>query len=213
MPRNVAEWQSEVLGQDQHVYRDSELSSGKDFTSAATIVLAARLGTTTDGSFEKETNDAPASWETIGVVQNASVAQNKQLAQIFEVGSRESYFVPGRTVVQATLSRVMIDGDSLMKVVYPEVDSVVPTDTVVNTGFMNTKADRDNIFYINLASDFFNNSLDLAFFFYDGENAPLGAFYLKGAHIQAHQISLASQQTVVLENISLRANQVIGLSV
>jgi len=214
MPRNVTEWQQNVLGQPNHV--DESITTGKDFSSSATIVIAARKGerpepTHRAGYYKLDAN-GPANWETIGVVQNASVAQNKQLAQIFEIGSNESYFVPGRTVVQATISRVMIDGNSLMKVMYP-LDTELSVGEHGDMGFA-TQGDDGVVsaFYINLASDFFNNSLDLGFFFYDGESEPIGAFYLKDAHIQAHQITLASQQTVVLENISLRASQVIGFN-
>ena len=217
MPRSVTEWNSDVLGQSKHV--DQNIISGRDFTSATSIVLGSRKGQVDadSGSFTKDGNNSPtqADFQAIGVVQNASVAQNKQLAQIFEIGSRESYFIPGRTVVQASLSRVMIDGDSLMKVMYPIHDYADDqTKYLEDAGFKNIGADAgtENWFFVNLSSNFFNNSLDLSFWFYDGENQSLGAFYLKNAHIQAHQISLASQQTVVLENISLRASQVIGIS-
>jgi len=214
MPRTVTQWSQTLNSQGFHV--DTDITTGKDFASSASIVLAARKATLvepTPGGINQTTmmqTDTPDSWEAIGLVQNASVSQNKQLAQIFEVGSKESYFVPGRTVVQAGVSRIMVDGDSLMKVMYPKAEgaSEVPADA----GFSSLKGSTSSDFYINLASDFFNNSLDLGFFFVDGENQPIGAFYLKDAHIQAHQISLASQQTVVLENISLRAGQVIGLS-
>ena len=200
MPRTASVWAQDLATKSMHV--DTSISSGKDFTSSASIVLAAKKGTMTDGTFQKNSGETADDFEVIGVVQNASVSQNKQLAQIFEIGSKESYFVPGRTVVQASISRVSIDGDSLMKVMYPNGTRTS------DAGFSDPAG---HTYYINLASDFFNNSLDLAFFFYDGQADPVGAFYLKDAHIQAHQISLASQQTVVLENISLRASQVIGL--
>ena len=217
MPRTVTDWNAFVLGKPAHVAPDTEIGSGKDFSSAASIVIAARIGAITkEGGFDRNPGDGGANWMTIGVVQNASVSQNKQLAQIFEIGSTESYFVPGRTVCQASLSKVMIDGDSLMKAMYATLGDAAPDGPYDNMGFTNdntvSTTNNKNYFYINLASNFFNNPLDLGFFFYDGQNDPLGAFYLKDAHIQAHQITLAAQQTVVLENISLKASQVIGLS-
>jgi len=223
MPRNVADWANNVL-QSGTGHVDPHIPSGKEFTSSSTIVIAAHKGqySATTGSFVKDVGadgaPGPADFETIGVVQNATVAQNKQLAQIFEIGSHESYFVPGRAVVQASLSRVMIDGDSLMKTMYPsETAEGFPAgpgfkrDTLVTTAAGDISVQKH--FFINLADVFFNAPLDLAFFFYDGSGQAMGGFYLKDAHIQAHQISLASQQTVVLENITLRANKVIGMSI
>ena len=112
MPQTVEQWQTALVGSNL-VHVDPDITDGSAFTSSATIVIGARKGEIVSKVFSKDGGDSPtaADFEAIGVVQNASVAQNKQLAEIFEIGSKESYFIPGRTVIQATISRVMIDGD------------------------------------------------------------------------------------------------------
>lgn len=54
----------------------------------------------------------------IGLTQNLSVSQNKSITRIFEIGSDRSYFIPGRSVGQLTLGRVVYHGPSLLRVLW-----------------------------------------------------------------------------------------------
>lgn len=54
----------------------------------------------------------------IGLTQNFSHSQNKAVSRIFEIGSDRSYFIPGRTVGQLSLGRVLYHGASLLRVLY-----------------------------------------------------------------------------------------------
>lgn len=62
----------------------------------------------------------------VGLVQQAQISQNKQVNEIFEIGSRVPFFVPGRSTVRANLSRVMFDGPSLFYALYRDVEGVKP---------------------------------------------------------------------------------------
>ncbi len=75
------------------------------------------------------------------------------------------------------------------------MESVKSGHTVPNPGY----------FFINLASSYFNKPIGLGFAFYDTSGDAYGGFYLEGCFIQAHSLSLAAQQTILVENISLRA--------
>ena len=66
--------------------------------------------------------------------------------------------------------------------------------------------------WINLASEMFNHPFGLAFLMKNMEGQSWGGVFLEECFIQAHQFSVASQQTVLLENCSLRAAKVIGIS-
>lgn len=59
----------------------------------------------------------------------------------------------------------------------------------------------------------FNHPMGLAFLFKNMEGGNYGGVFLEECFIQAHQFSIASQQTVLLENCSLRAARVIPISV
>jgi len=212
--RTVNDWTTSVIGKND-VHVDDLITNGKQFTSAQTIVIAARkVNVTVENGVGSvavpgDNTDGPGSFMAIGVIQNASVVQNKQLAQLFELGSRASYFVPGRTVVQANLSRIMIDGDSLMAIMYPTDENGFSAGTAGQmTSDPGFDTPQGHSFLINLASEFFDNPIDLAFWFNDGDHELMGGFYLKDAYLQSHQISVASQQTVVLESCSLRANSI-----
>ena len=152
----------------------------------------------------------------IGLVQNVQVSQNKQINQIFEVGSRLPIFIPGRTIVNAALSKVLFDSASLMKALYLQTlaDGTVETPGMLDDAgnlyayppgqeANGEKAD----FFINLASKFFNRPLGLGFFLKDMQGQQYGGFYLNNCYIQHHTINLASQQTILVENVSIRASR------
>lgn len=63
-------------------------------------------------------NEQPADLIPVGLVQNAQVSQNKQLNQLYEIGGRDPFFIPGRVQTRASLSRILFDGPSLFYALY-----------------------------------------------------------------------------------------------
>ena len=187
---------------------------GGDFLSSESCVICAGPPTIP----ETIQNVVP-----IGLVQNATVTQNKQIQQLYEIGSRQPIFIPGRTVVQAALSRILFDGPSLMRAVYKiydgsavNTDTSVPVDSATNPenapgNPYTTDSTEQAKFYINLASEFFNRPLGLAFFLNDMEDDNYGGFYLENCYIQSHQLSIAGQQTILVENVGIRCSRVVPL--
>jgi len=188
---------------------------GGDFLSSESCVICAGPNTIPDTI----QNVVP-----IGLVQNATVTQNKQIQQLYEIGSRQPIFIPGRTVVQAALSRILFDGPSLMRAVYKIyngdniiTDQSVPVDSGTNPENAPgnpyvTDDDQQAKFYINLASEFFNKPLGLAFFLNDMEDENYGGFYLENCYIQSHQLSIAGQQTILVENVGIRCSRVVPIN-
>jgi len=171
----------------------------------------------------------------IGLVENANIQQNKALQQLFEIGSRRPFFVPGRHQIQASMSRVIFNGPSLLKALYylkgestPEGDASENADGTlyghggINAddlpGFGEFTTDNTDVssasdpLWINLASEMFNHPFGLAFLLKNMEGGDYGGVFLEECFVQAHQFSVASQQTVLLENVSIRAARVIGIS-
>ena len=201
--------------QDHTVY-----GTGTGFVSAESVILAAGKA---DFDAANVANLIP-----IGLVENANIQQNKALQQLFEIGSRRPFFIPGRHQIQAALSRVMFNGPSLMKALYylqgqsatdgtPESWEGVNADDLM--GYTDTPKAEDFIsddasdpLWINLASEFFNHPFGLAFLMKNMEGETYGGCYLEECFIQAHQFSIASQQTVLLENCSLRAAKLTPIS-
>lgn len=180
-----------------------DVEDTSDFLSAESTVICA--GPPTLGSDIQQV-------VPVGLVQNAQITQNKQIQQLFEIGSRKPFFIPGRTLIQLGMSRVLFDGASLMRALYEisanstdnyAADEVTPTEPYTAT--------ESGQFYINLASEFFNRPLGLAFILHDGQNEKYGGFYLEDCYVQTHGMSLASQQTVLLENVGIRASTLVPL--
>jgi len=198
---------------DGHV-QDRDTVAG-DFLSSESVVLVAG-----PAEYSDSTSLVP-----IGLVQNAQVSQNKQMQQLFEIGSRMPFFIPGRTIIQCGISRVLFDGPSLMKAMSVEMKTAglaytgfdssgtdVPDTQKPALPYSNTP-DTDGDFFINLASKFFNKPLGIGFVLHDMENDPYGGFYLENCYFQTHSFSLAGQQTVLLENVGIRASGMVPLNV
>ena len=188
-----------------------------DFLSSESVVICAGPATVP----EVVDNIVP-----IGLVQNATVTQNKQIQQLYEIGSRQPIFVPGRTVVQAALSRILFDGPSLMRALYKIVQPDASGPDVIDPADLNldSTSHPENTpgnpyqpgeyqakFFMNLASEFFNKPVGLAFMMNDMENEKYGGFYLENCLIQSHQLSLAGQQTILVENVGIRCSRVVPL--
>jgi len=240
MPFQTAtEWANSF--KTKHVQADVFIG-GQNFVSAESIALCARVwdSTSTEAPelrFEGDEFGGPTSlgkigdFVAIGLVQNVNIQQNKNIQQLFEIGSKLPYFIPGRTVVQANIGRILLNGDSLMKMLYPAEDAVTASDNKITDtekrqedydGGLGTKPGggmasiagkpRTNQFFINLASGFFNLPLDLMMLIMDSEKDPVGGVILGQCYIQSHQMAVQAQQTVVAENITLRCAQLHPLS-
>jgi len=176
----------------------------------------------------------------IGLVQNVQVTQAKQIQQLFEIGSRKPFFIPGRTTVQVGMARVLFDGPSLMQALYVENVSselFVPgigagnSDTSnpgepfnfgldndgspVKVGDLDEGFDTTNTteFFINLASEFFNRPLGLGCILFDMQQQAYGGFYLEECYIQSHRFSASSQQTVLMEDVGIRCTALRPISI
>ena len=186
-----------------------EIADGSDFLSAESTVICAGP--------PKLDESVVQDVRPVGLVQNAQITQNKQIQQLFEIGSREPFFIPGRTLIQMGMSRVLFDGASLMRALYEvSIDATTDNYPVVGEDIVHPtepyNSSSSGAFYINLAAEFFNRPLGLAFIFHDGQDQKYGGFYLEKCYIQTHGMSMAGQQTVLLENVGLRASKLIPLN-
>ena len=175
----------------------------------------------------------------IGLLENASLQQNKQLQKIFEIGSSRSYFIPGRVVGSLSLGRTFYYGPSLMRVMYAYYQNDTPdvkigtvdasTNITLEDGGLaqsplayllpNTvgnlhkvrNSPGEDYFYVNLASDLFNQGTGLAFYFKDASFNSVGAFYLEHVYVQAHQFSISSGSVLVMEGVSAQYDRIVPI--
>jgi hypothetical protein len=190
----------------------------QDFISAESIVLAAGPA--------KKPNDLTKVFP-IGLCDSVGVQQNKNIIQLFEIGSKLPYLLPGRTFIQLQLNRVVFNGDSLLGALTRGVNDFDETTTadIDSPGLLegNTLDEGEGHFYLNLASTFFNKSFGLAIFVQDsdvddatgaaGEGEWVTAFYAENCLVQSHQMNIQGQQYIVMESAMIRCTNLIPLNV
>ena len=200
-----------------------------DFLSSEAVVLLSGPPKLTDAN-------PPTNLIPIGLVQNVQVTQAKQIQQLFEIGSKIPFFIPGRTTVQVGMARVLFDGPSLMQALYvyneggdPLYVPAIPAGqtNLSNPGEPFSAADPNVIgsvsagfdttnnaeFFINLASEFFNKPLGLGCVLYDMQQQAYGGFYLEECYIQSHRFSASAQQTVLMEDVGIRCTALRPISI
>lgn len=196
----------------QRGMRDGQYVAGNFFSVSAGPPRLAAVGGAVLGGGPEQLDDLVY---PIGIVQNFNIGQNKNFSRIFELGSDRSYFIPGRTVGQVGLSRIHYHGASLMRLLYAYYQDVLrpttvewmwpnlgastvanPHDVVVPPGYEN--------FFLNLASDLFNQPVGLAFFLRDSNLQTLGAFYLEHAVIPTHTWATDAMGTIVQESVGIQ---------
>lgn len=64
-------------------------------------------------------------------------------------------------------------------------------------------------FYLNLASDLFNQPTGLLFYFKNGTDNTVGAVYLEECHLQGHQISVSSGSVLIMEGASMQFDRLV----
>jgi len=172
----------------------------------------------------------------IGVLENVGISQSKQLQRIFEIGSSRSYFIPGRTIGSITLGRVLYHGPSLLKVLYAHYKQSVgdlqlnhqkeetinvggvqipnPNKTLLSLPELQAELHRVKYspgfddFWMNLASDIFNQPTGMAIYFRNQLDMTVGAVYLEECYIQGHQMSISSGSVLIMEGVSLQFDRV-----
>jgi hypothetical protein len=151
----------------------------------------------------------------IGVTQNVNHSQNKTFMRVWELGSERSYFIGGRTVGQLGLSRVYYHGASLLRILYGYYQDLIgavqvpwmfpnpgaenmanPHDVIVPPGYEN--------FFLNLASDLFNQPIGLLLFMRDSNLDTIGAVYLEACYVPNHTWATDAQGTIVQETVAIQ---------
>jgi hypothetical protein len=209
-PQSMADWkfkskhvQPGQLGREAGV-------DGNNYVSAESIVLCAVLPSS-DPKIDTIGSDQLF---PIGVMQNAGFNQQKQINQLYEIGSRLPFFIPGRTLIQLNMTRVVFNGDSLMAALYHADGKELGSAPAESPGAILTAGGiAERRFYMNLASELFNRGIDIALVIRDSEDEASGAIIFRECIIQSHGMGISSNQTVVAENISLRSKKLEGINV
>ena len=211
-----------------------DLNSTYDFVSSESTLLVSgppEYSPVAEEGKVASANVGEAALIPVGLVQNASVAQNKQIQQLNEIGSRQLFTIPGRAYAQANIARIMFDGPSLLfamstyyddqttaKLHIPNVQKVSASDPTKpypataddenGTTVITQETTTVGGYWGNLESSIFNKPLGLGFIFLDTESEFYGGIYLEKCYINSYNMGISAQQTILLENVSVRATRV-----
>jgi hypothetical protein len=225
---------------DYSNYHVQQELNGGQFVSAETSLIASGPPQLNGGSnYSDVPIGTVGAVFPIGLLENAGLSQSKQIQKIFEIGSSRSYFVPGRVMGSVSIGRIFYYGPSLLRVLYAYYYNntnginigTVPASTQItladgslaqsplallldtgNTQYHQVQmSPGDDYFYVNLASDLFNQPFGLAFYFKDANYNSVGAFYLENTYIQGHQFSISSGSVLIMEGVSAQYDRVVPI--
>ena len=177
----------------------------------------------------------------VGLLETVGIQQSKQLQRIFEIGSSRSYFIPGRVIGSLTIGRTFYYGPSLLRVLYayyrhdrnsikfgnkaaaativkdgitvPDPDAAL-LDTIDPTTLHELRrSPGEDFFFIDLASDLFNQPTGMAIYFKDANFVSVGAMYLEQVYLQGHQMTISSGSVLVMEGVSAQYDRIVPIKV
>ena len=146
--------------------------------------------------YARKTNDTASTYKAIGVIQGWSFAEQRQIEELFEIGSDSKYLIPGRTTGQLNIQRILISGGDLANVLYSSASG----ETVIRTL-------KDIVVPVDLIFVAFANQLQ------QGVAVEVFRRYFLGCWINARQESLAANQAIVAESCTLGYKQVLTTAI
>lgn len=213
-----------------------ELTGGQFVSAESTLVAAGppKASQTTGGG-------TTGGIYPIGLLESVGIQQSKQLQRVFEIGSSRSYFIPGRVIGSLTLGRTFYFGPSLLRVLFAYYNhdangitfgSEAPGTTRIVDGFEVLSPDAqllnvvdpttlhelrrspgEDYFFIDLASDLFNQPTGMAIYFKDANFVSVGAMYLEECYVQGHQMSVSSGSVLIMEGSSMQYDRLVPIKV
>jgi len=215
MTKKIEDWKWDtqnigVLGSSEEAAgtTPSELKPGDFIEGGTTLILSgpARV---------EDLAGLTAQLIPIGMLDNVSVSQQKNVQQIFEIGSKLAHIVPGRTMGQLQLGRVFFDGDSLMKAMYAGSNNFSITEQKLATGMTaaETSKSTSGRFAANLASSYFDQPHGLCFMFKDQSGGEVATIYFEDCMINSHQFSINAQANIIQEGASVMFRRIVPIEV
>ena len=145
------------------------------------------------------TSQAESDLYPVGLLQQFTFSQSRQVAPMQTIGSGRAYFTTGKSMVQFNIARLFAKGPNLLKALYSNavtagVDLTKFGERPIATGTPN--------FAVNLDSELFLIPFGLQVIFRDKANNSLGGVYLESCMINSYNLGLSAGQNVMLENVA-----------
>lgn len=174
-------------------------------------------------------NDVTASNVTpIGLVQDMNLQQERQMSELYELGSRAPYYMVGRSSRRLSLSSIVYSGANLLRAVHQNAGLEFPGSGGAEGQRPEQKpagAENDP-FFSNLDSRFFEGSTglylrlaslaDARYRVEEGDlsassNNQIAGMYLEECYVRAYGLSVNANNTVVSENTVITFARVVPI--
>lgn len=176
-------------GKNKHV--DASINEGQFMDASRTFVFAA---TTKENTLNEMT-----SFKKVGLIQSYGWSENKEVSQVYELGSNIAYMVPGRTNGAISIARILISGKDLLNAI------VYGDEEISDDEFLKSLGDTTAPIHLMFAN-FANSS--------EGESG--GLVYSRifaNCHITSRRESIGAGQRIIMENASLIYSYILKASV
>lgn len=117
---------------NKHLDPNIGAGDSNDFLNSARCIIYAQL------SSDSSTTDTNK-FKRIGVVQGFQFQEQRQIEQIFELGSDIPYLIPGRVQGGLSISRILLSGEDLANLIYATDEG--STGTMANQKFITSLRD------------------------------------------------------------------------
>lgn len=228
----------------KHVQQNSE---GSDFVGSHSVLICATYPRLEDmvitadnlGNDRDEDNlemGAPTTVYPIGLIDSSAVQQDRNVQQIFEIGSIRSYLLSARTITMLQLNRVIYNGPSMLRCLYAYYPSTRIEKYIANDDLSKKYNDRRmqdpaidkkygvmsttlgslaNIkdapgyddFWMNLASDLFSHPMGLVMYVNDNDKKRVAAMYFEECYVQNHSFQMSANSVVMAESCTIRCDK------
>ena len=195
------EWESNF--KNKHV---SDATSDQFIASYRTVIYARQAKS--NGEVEKISDigaTAATEFHAIGVVQAYNWGESRNIDYIFELGSDIPYLVPGRTIGQISLQRIMLNGSDIVKALYnePASDNGTTTAGATSSGVIPLTSIKD-----------ITVPFDLMFVAFPvngtGENKYSRVF--KNCQIESRNESIQAGAVILAESVNIRYEAIVGVT-
>ena len=175
----------------------------------------------------------------IGVIDSSAIQQDRNLQQIFEIGSTRSYLMSARTITQMSINRILYNGPTMLRCLYayyPESKLKYSGDVTLsydqykgnmiqppilsesNAPSVSNLPDIKDApgygdFWMNLASDLFSHPMGLVLFVKDNNKRNVAAMYLEECYVQNHSFQMSANSVVMAESCTIRCDRIHPIAV
>ncbi|MEM2174521.1 MAG: hypothetical protein QXI58_02710 [Candidatus Micrarchaeia archaeon] len=139
--------------------------------------------------------DKAITFYPIGLNETFTIQQVKELQRLTEIGSKQAYFVLGRTLIRVQMASLILDVGNILKALYKYY---ISNNSIGQTPLVSPHSGE---IYLNLASDFFDQPIGLLLWIKNNRKEDIAQYFLEECYVSAHNFNLTAGGLVLAEGV------------